>query len=341
MAGQLSRAEDTATVAPRVAFVAQPEYFRFMYHDLLTGMPDAQEFPARFGADVSFYRALIDFDADVNVFLRPETIPSAVLRRLRGRRVALSSEPFPRLVRGRWQSTPDSWRRYLAFRAIRHMEYDHVFHYDAASLPLMKGDGLIGVGAFAFPVATGLYRDLQVAPEFDVMFVGRSTPYREERLQRLKHELRFLHIAHGIWGPPLVPLVASSAISLNLHAEAEISWEPRLQMLLACGAFVISEPITPNPFLRPGVDFVVADGRRELEEAVRHYLPREDERRGMGAVARARVVELLDGTTCFARLFRTIVSGEAPRFQPGAGARAIDGLAGLQHRWRTIRRVLP
>ncbi len=41
----------------------------------------------------------------------------------------------------------------------------------------------------------------------------------------------------------------------------------RIQMLLACGAFVISEPITPNDFLRPNIDFIEIVSKDDLIES--------------------------------------------------------------------------
>ena len=92
-----------------------------------------------------------------------------------------------------------------------------------------------------------------------MFFIGRSTAHRERFFGALKHYKQFLHICHGVWGPALVDHMCAAKVCLNVHAENEVSWEPRMQMMLACGVFVVSERITPNPYLRPGVDYVQAD----------------------------------------------------------------------------------
>ena len=80
-----------------------------------------------------------------------------VLTRLRGVKVCLSSEPFPRYIDRRLEYTFDSLERYLNFRAIGGKAFDYVFHYDEASLPFLSKDGLHLSGAFPFPVATKTY----------------------------------------------------------------------------------------------------------------------------------------------------------------------------------------
>jgi len=76
----------------------------------------------------------------------------------------------------------------------------------------------------------------------------------------------------------LVRYINAARICLNVHAENEISWEPRLQMMLACGAFVISEPVTPNNYLRPGMDYIEVSGKDEMYKTASYYLGNETER---------------------------------------------------------------
>src|SRR6185436_15210566 len=105
------------------------------------------------------------------------------------------------------------------------------------------------------------------------------TPHRERYLGMLKRDMDILHIDHG-WPSRVrarnvddfLQMVGSFTISLNIHAENEMSWEPRLQTMLACGALVVSEPITPNPHLKPGLHFVEIDNPGKLYETCKDIL---------------------------------------------------------------------
>jgi hypothetical protein len=294
--------------------VVQPEYFRFIYEHDLDGLVEVQEFPLNFSMSPEAFRPLIEYKADFNLFCRGEFVPNEVLQALSGTRIALSSEPFPRMLDGRIEYTEDSISRYQAFDRIRDKSFDYVFHYDKASLPIMERDGLSLSGEFPFPVATGTYTRKEMEKRWDLFFIGRSTPHREAMLTALKHHFNFLHICHGIWGPGLAEYISASKICLNVHAEPEVSWEPRVQMLLAAGAFVISERLTPNRYLRPGVDYVEVAEPAKLFSLVRHYLDHPEERERISQSGFERVREVLDSRKAFTTLFDGIRRQEFPRY---------------------------
>jgi len=316
----------------KIAFIGQPEYFRFCYEHDLSDQHEVREFAFTFGMEPGQLADLLDFDADVNFFFRGEFFPASVLQKLRGRKVAFSSEPFPRHLDGKLVYTRDSWVRYLDFRTrMRAQPFDHVFHYDAASLDFMKSDGLHLSGSFPFPVATDTYVGLDVEKKWDMFFIGRSTNHREKFFGPLKHHHHFLHICHGVYGQPLIEYISGAKINLNIHAESEVSWEPRMQMLLATGAFVISEPITPNPYLRSGIDYVEVNSPAELFEKVQHYLEHDEERNAIAASGRARVNEVLCGKHNFLSLIAELEQGVHPPFQVTSPSRRINALqAGLR-----------
>jgi hypothetical protein len=90
----------------------------------------------------------------------------------------------------------------------------------------------------------------------DLTFIGRSTEHRERHFGPLKRDCNFLHIAHGVVGQEALAYYHSAPIGLNIHAEPELSWEPRVQQLMACGPLAVSEPISPNNVFTPGEHFV-------------------------------------------------------------------------------------
>lgn len=301
----------------KIAFISQPEYFRFIYENDLNDIFDVREFCFNFDMQSSQFKNLIDFDADYNIFFRGEFFPEEVLNMLGGIRIALSSEPFPRKIGGKWEYTLDSLKRYLEFRNFRNKKFDYIFHYDISSTPLFKKDGMNISGEFVFPVANKTYKKEDEEKKWDIFFIGRSTKYREKYFGYLKHHFNFLHIAHGVWGPELVRYINKSKICLNIHAENEISWEPRIQMMLAAGAFVISEKITPNKYLRPGVEFIEFNDSNNLNEKVAYYLKNENERKVIMENAQKRILEMFDSKKRFTELISKIEAGKYEKFYYG------------------------
>ncbi|RPJ73741.1 MAG: hypothetical protein EHM20_11735, partial [Alphaproteobacteria bacterium] len=163
----------------KLAFIGQPEYFRFCYESDLNELGDVREFPFHFGMKESDFDDLVHFSADFNFFFRGEYFPSEILKKLNGFKVALSSEPFPRFIDNKLEYTADSIKRYLDFRSrIRCADFDYVFHYDESSLEFLRRDGLLASGSFPFPVATKTYIDRELPKEWDIFFIGRSTVHR-------------------------------------------------------------------------------------------------------------------------------------------------------------------
>ena len=324
----------------KIAFVSQPEYFRFAYEHDLDDFADVFEFKLQMGMGIEDFAPLIEYQADYNFFFRGEFVPDGVLEKLRGHKIALSSEPFPRVVDGRNEYTRDSINRYFDFRVIRNKSYDYVFHYDAASIPFLTRDEMYVSGEFVFPVATSVYSNQPKSELWDIFFIGRSTPHRERYFGHLKHRHNFLHICHGVRGPELVEYMCAANICLNVHAENEISWEPRMQMMLSCGVFVISEKITPNGILRPGVDYVEIGSPPELCQAVEYYLHHDNERQEIARSGAERIREMLDSRTNFRRLVEDINDQKYDRFRVGRGSMLFNGIQGARDAWTRIKNHL-
>jgi hypothetical protein len=314
----------------KIAFISQPEYFRFIYENCLDELFETREFPYHYDMAEDDFHDLLLFNAGYNIFFRGEFFPKSVLTRLKGKKIALSSEPYPRRIGKKWEWSLDSLRRYFAFRRMRERAFDFVFHYDPCSQALFDRDGLFLSGSLAFPVALDIYRPCDTEKKWDLFFIGRSTSHREELFLQLKHRFQFLHIAHGIWGPELVEYINRSRICLNVHAENEISWEPRVQMLLACGAFVVSEKITPNAYLRPGIDYVEFDDKQDLYFKVESFLKDDMSRSRIAENARTRMEELFDSKKVFPALIQAIEAGEYREFSAAArGSRLLGGVETL------------
>jgi hypothetical protein len=298
----------------KIAFVSQPEYFRFMYENDLDVLGSVKEFRYNFSMTEKDFFPLVEYDPDLCFFFRGEFFPDEVLRKLKGTKVNLSSEPFPNYIGNRLNYSLDSLKRYRNFRKIVNKSFDYVFHYDRSSLTFMEEDGIHLSGEFYFPVATGVYKKRNLEKKWDFIFIGRSTTHRERFLTPLKHHYRFLHVCHGMWGDELVDYVNQSSITLNIHAENEISWEPRVQMLMATGNLVISEKITPNPYLIPGTDFIEIASPRELLEASEYYLQHDAEREAIARRGMEKIQLLFDARKQFGDFVADILDGTYSTF---------------------------
>src|SRR4029077_17499287 len=80
----------------------------------------------------------------------------------------------------------------------------------------------------------------------DLTFIGRSTEHRERHFGPLKRDCNFLHIAPGVVGQEALAYYHSAPIGLNIHAEPELSWEPRVEQLMAFGPLPGREPLSPD-----------------------------------------------------------------------------------------------
>jgi len=262
---------------PRVAFVGQPVYFRFMYEQDLEGHYDVGEFELKWGANEEYYKGLIEFNPHAAFFFRPELYPDGLLNALRGIKVALSSEPIPKRINGRTVSSADMKLRFESLRPAKDKNYDYFFHYDRTSLEFLRHKGF-NAEEFCFPVAVGTYRYLACPRKWDWGFIGRGTPHRERFLGPAKRDYNGLHIAHGIYGEDFVRMVNECRIGINLHMDQNISLEPRMQMMMACRTMVMSEPPSYRGIFRPGVHYVEFTHPQEFLEKLAYYLDHEDER---------------------------------------------------------------
>ena len=87
-----------------------------------------------------------------------------------------------------------------------------------------------------------------------------------------------------------------------------------MQMMLACGAFVMSEKITPNSHLRPGVEYIEVSNEQDLYDKVRFYLNDDKAREKIAENARKRILGMFDSKKRFLELIDGIIQGKYRRF---------------------------
>jgi hypothetical protein len=304
----------------KIAFVGQPEYNAPLYETDLDDLYEVQRFPIVLNpkqgdlATVTGMTDVINFAPDIAVFFRPDFISNDVFRRVTGIKIGISTEPFPKYISGVFHYTSDSIKRLKLLTRVAVDQLDYVFHYDQASLSFLELMGLRVSGAFVPPVATGVWRPAeQTSHTRDLTFIGRSTEHRERHLGPLKRDCNFLHIAHGVVGQEAVAYYHSARIGLNIHAEPELSWEPRVQQLMACGLIVVSEPISPNSVFTPGEHFLETNDPGQTYQICLEILAQPAKHEAVRRAGYQKVLDELSARQIWPRLFERCMDRDFPR----------------------------
>jgi hypothetical protein len=305
----------TRNRATKLAFVGQKEYFRFHFENDLDGFYEVKKFQWRSDAPVDYYEDVIAFKPDLTVIFRAELVPAGLFTRLSVTKIAISSEPMPKIIEGNLMHTADSLRRFELFKTIFERRLDYIFHYDRSSESFFQSQGVQLSGFIPLPIATRTLKPVSTVASRDILFFGRSTPHREEFLGMLKRDYDILHIAHGFPGPngviekDFLPVISNFRVALNIHAENELSWEPRMQQMMACGILVVSEPISPNSYLVAGRDYLCVTSPAELNETCREVLSNPKKFAHIRDSGLEQVRTRLDARTVFTDLFGNIAAG--------------------------------
>jgi len=279
-----------------VLFVGQPRYFRSASYDAV-----AAGWGLEFPVSVAGLDALHGLPAHVErtgartcVVFEPELLPPAVAAALRARGVRLvaySTEPLPRddQIDLHW----DQLRRLDKLRRARAVAWDLLVHFDPGSRGVVEREGFARVACQPLPVSEALFYPEAARADFDVCFLGWSTPHRERFLHPLEYRYRTIHVAHGLFDEEARQIMNRSRLVVNLHAHPYPNFENRCVQALFCGRPLLSEPLA-NDWLTPGIDFRVARSPEELRDEAGALLdhgapppaPRFDRRRFLVASLR-------------------------------------------------------
>lgn len=239
----------------RLAFVGQRTFFEVCA--LGDELPDFQTrfFEFRKDADARALRANLDaLRPDVVVVFRPEIVPAGTFDGLRAATLGFLTEPIPRDAAGRHH---DLDRRRWELEQVDAGSFDRVVSFDP--LIAATAESILPVWrSLPLPVSDRLYRDVEpITGRPRVLFVGRSTPHREQMLATAKAEYPdLLHEAFGVGAADLERLMAAHDVGINLHNDTYWSFENRVCLHLAAGHLVISEPLSPQHGLERGIDYL-------------------------------------------------------------------------------------
>ncbi len=239
-----------------------------------------------------------ELDPDVVIVFRPELVPPEALEGLRAVKVGFLTEPLPR--KETEDQHPDLARRLADLRMIASSNFDRIVVFDPMIVETVRR--VVPVWrALPLPVADFFYRPVGFNDNPRPIFVGRSTPYRETFLGRVKHAFDLMHIAHGVSDEDLLPFLAECDIAVNLHNEPYPSFENRVSMHLAAGQLLVSEPLDPTHGLEANIDFVEVSSPDELFDGIFEVVRRPSAWRRMRLSGR-RKAEYFRASNVYPRL---------------------------------------
>ncbi len=79
-------------------------------------------------------------------------------------------------------------------------------------------------------------------------------------LAPIKRGYPIVHVGHGLYGRQLERFFKRADVQLNIHNNPYPTFENRVSIALAAGHLVISEPLSPDHGLRPGEEYLEAEG---------------------------------------------------------------------------------
>ena len=280
----------------KIAFVAQTHYFDCAIPNRLPGH-EMKVFNYSWGQDTSPIMSEKD-NFDIWFFIRGEQFPENNLKQLSGKKVWISTEPIER------EGVINE------IRTGMNKSFDKKYHYDKTHLKQLRNLGYYFNDEFQLPVNLDMYTPTEIFDEkYDFCFIGRSTPRREEYMANLKHNYKFIHVAHGLIGKDYVNMITKAKINLNLHIDNYPQLQHRVQNLLACGCFVMSELLTHNDDLKPFEHYIPITSVNDLNCSSKRWLDDIDIRNEISNQGLQFVQERFDAVKCWNELIERCENG--------------------------------
>jgi hypothetical protein len=258
----------------RIAFVGQGVYFEqcSLEHPTDGLTPTFIDFRATAPPEPLLAK-LQELDPDVVIVFRPEIIPTGLFSSMRALKVGYLTEPLPR---GRKASHSDLASRMRDLEEVDATNFNRIVSFD----PLIAetASAVLDVWrSLAIPVADSLFMDVRErARPPRLLFVGRSTEHREKLLAPVKESHPIAHIGHGLFGERLIRFLERADVQLNLHNHPYPTFENRVCIALAAGHLVISEPLSPQHGLEPGVHYLEAETPEQVSALVEELVANPD-----------------------------------------------------------------
>src|SRR3712207_3992168 len=208
----------------RLAFVGQRTFFEVCaLGDERPGFATRFIEFRRHGDADALRRDLDAFAPHVVVVFRPEIVPAGAFAGLRAATLGFLTEPIPRDAAG---GHHDLDRRRWELEQVDAASFDRVVSFDPLIAP--AAEAILPVWrSVPLQISDRLYRDVRpVAGKPRVLFVGRSTPHREQMLAQAKAEHPdLMHEAFGVGAADLETLLGEHEVGINLHNDTYWSFE--------------------------------------------------------------------------------------------------------------------
>jgi hypothetical protein len=237
----------------KILFICQKEYFRQAIYDAITyGIHEA--FWVTSGdlktVENALNYALSDTSFTHVVAFRPEWLGGyvALVEKLRFtgiKVIGYSTEPIPLDVQSEGDVHDDQKTRLNNLKAINNIHLDEYVHFDASSSAVLQREIIHKARFIPLPVSRHLFKIIKdERKEFDSIFLGRSTDYREGFLTLPKSVHNHLHVAHGLVDEGACLFTNRSRVAYNIHNHNYKNFETRPIINLLCGVTTVSEVLT-------------------------------------------------------------------------------------------------
>ncbi|MBI5835048.1 MAG: glycosyltransferase family 1 protein [Armatimonadetes bacterium] len=220
---------------------------------------------------------------------------------LRATTVLYSPEVLPTLA----ATDPHAEKRYAEYCEAADA-YDHVILHDAHALEFLLDRGHRNLTAVVpLPYSPTFHRDLGLERDIDLLFVGNVSQHRTEWIRAIEAGGVKVTAAQA-WGDDYIQLLNRAKLVLNLHFTALPNTELRVVEAMACGAVVVTEPLTPGSELARD-DLLLVIDRASAAESIRALLANDAVRQQVAAHAKAFVAEHYTARHVVERIWRKVV----------------------------------
>jgi len=220
---------------------------------------------------------------------------------IRATTVLYSPEVLPTLT----ATSPHAEKRYAEYVEAADA-YDHVILHDGHALDFLASRGHTNIlDVVPLPYSPSFHRDLGLTRDIDLLFVGNVSPHRTEWIHDLEAGGVPVTTAQA-WGDDYIRLLNRAKLVLNLHFTPLPNTELRVVEAMACGAVVVTEPLTPGSELARD-DLLLTLDRAGAAEAIRALLADDALRSAVAARAKQFVAERFTARHVVERIWRKVV----------------------------------
>lgn len=237
----------------KILFICQKEYFRQTVFDaIFNGKHEA--FWVSSGdlktIEKGLNYALTGASFTHIVIFRPEWLNGyiSLIEKIRKKGIKVigySTEPIPLDVQPKVDLHEDQLIRLNNLKAINNLSLDEYIHFDSSSSVVLEREIIHKARFMPLPVSRILFTRIKgECKEFDSIFLGRSTEYREGYLTLPKSVHNHLHVAHGLVDENACLFTNRSRVAYNIHNHNYRNFETRPIINLLCGVSTVSDVLT-------------------------------------------------------------------------------------------------